>query len=99
MGDKIQSEFQDRLKHYNRELNKVIYVLKNAIYKDIFDMLCSYGYNDENSDPKVLINTLTEVFTKNTIGSIQSMGKELFTMNAEGFDSLQIYFNRAIYLR
>ncbi len=76
-----------------------MHVLENAIYEDIFDTFCSYGYDDENSDPKVLVDTLTEVFIKNTIGFIQSMGEELFTMNVEGFDSLRAYFNRVIYLR
>jgi len=99
MGDKTQGEFQDRLKHYNRKLNKAIHILENAIYKNIFDTLRSYNYNDENSDPKVLIDTLTKVFIKNTIGFIQSIEEELFTMNAKGFDSLQTYFNRTIYLR
>jgi len=87
------------LKHYNRELNKAIYILENAIYKDIFDTLYNYNYNDENSDPKVFVDILTEVFIKNTIKFIQSIKKELFTINVEGFDSLQVYFNRAIYLR
>jgi len=73
--------------------------LENAIYEDIFDTFYSYGYNDENSDPKVLVDILTEVFIKNTIGFIQSMGEELFTINAEDFDSLRVYLNRAIYLR
>jgi len=99
MRNKTQGEFQDRLKYYNREFNKAIYVLENAIYEDIFDIFCSYSYNDENSDPKVLVDILTEIFTKNTTGSIQSIGKELFTMNTEGFDSLQTYFNRIIYLQ
>ena len=87
------------MKHYNRELNKAIYILENAIYKDIFDTLYNYNYNDENSDPKVFVDILTEVFIKNTIKFIQSIKKELFTINVEGFDSLQVYFNRAIYLR
>ena len=97
-GDKIQSEFQDRLKHYNREFNKTIYVLENTIYKDIFDMFCNYNYNDKNLDLKILIDILTEILTKNTTKSIQSIGEELFTMNAENFDSLQIYFNCITYL-
>ena len=88
MGDEIQGEFQDRLKHYNREFNKVMHILKNAIHEDIFDMFRSHGYNNKNSDPKVLVNILTEVLTKNTTESIQSIEEELFTMNAEGFDSL-----------
>ncbi len=99
MGDKIQNEFQDRLKHYNRELNKVIYILENTIYEDIFDIFRSYSYDNENSDPKVLVDILIEVFTKNTIGSIQSMKKELFTMNTEDFDNLQVYLNCIIYLQ
>jgi len=70
MGDETQNEFQDRLKHYNRELNKAIHIFENAIYKDIFNTFYNYNYNNENSDPKVFIDTLIEVFTKNTIGSI-----------------------------
>src|SRR6266566_4256961 len=99
MGDETQGEFQNRLKYYNRELNKAIHVLENAIYKDIFDTLRSHGYDDKNSDPKVLVDILTEVLIKNTTGSIQSMGEELFTINAKGFDNLRAYFNRATYLR
>jgi len=87
------------LKYYNRKFNKVIYILENAIYKDIFDIFRNYNYNDENSDPKVLIDILTEVFIKNIIRFIQSMEKELFIMNTKGFNSLQIYFNRVIYLQ
>src|SRR6266566_8073641 len=99
MGDKTQGEFQDRLKHYNRKLNKAIHVLENIIYKDIFDTFYNHSYNDENLDLKILIDTLTEVFTKNITRSIQSMKKELFTINAEDFDNLRAYLNRTIYLQ
>ena len=62
-------------------------------------MFYNYSYNDENSDPKVFINILTEVFTKNITRFIQSIKKELFIMNTEDFDNLRTYFNCTIYLQ
>ncbi len=76
-----------------------MHILENAIHKDIFDILHSYSYNDENSDPKVFINTLTKILMKNTFGSIQSIEEELFIIKTESFDNLKTYFSYVIYLR
>ncbi len=76
-----------------------MYILENVIYKDIFDIFCNHNYNDENSNPKILINTLTKILTKNISSSIQSIKKELFTIKAEDFDSLKTYFNYTTYLQ
>ncbi len=75
-----------------------MYLLKNAIYDDIFFILRSYSYDFINFNLKVLINILTLVLTRATTGSVQVIGIELFNIDTELFDFLQIYFNRIIYL-
>ena len=55
------------------EFNKTMHLLENAIYNDVFSTLRSHNYNLTNSNPKVLIDILTEVLTKTTTGSVQSI--------------------------
>ncbi len=75
-----------------------MHLFENAIIDDVFAILRGYSYNLENRDSKVFMDTLTKVLTKATTGSIQSIGRKLFTIDAETFDSLRAYFNCAMYL-
>ena len=97
--DEDQEDFSQRLKEHKKERNQAMHLLENAIHDDVFDTLRSHGYDLLNSDPKVLMDTLNTVLTKATTGSIQSMGQELFSLDADKFDSLRHYLNRATYLR
>jgi len=96
--DEKQNTFIEYCKVYSIELNKTIHLLKNAIYDNIFSTFRNYSYNFINSNPKVLIDTLTSVLTRTTTRSVQPIKVELFNINAESFDFLRTYLNRAIYL-
>ncbi len=76
-----------------------MYLFENMIYNEAFETLRSYGYDLENRDPKTLMDTLFEVFTKTTTGSVQSIRAKLFTFDTDKFDSLRYYFNRTTFLR
>ncbi len=75
-----------------------MHLFENTIIDDVFAILRNYGYNLENRDFKVFIDTFVMILTKTTIRSIQSIGRELFTFEAELFDFFRTYFNRATYL-
>jgi len=68
--DEEQDTFIERYKVYNIEFNKTMHLLENAIYDDMFSTFWNHGYNFTNSNPKVLIDTLTSVLIRATTGSV-----------------------------
>ncbi len=78
---------------------KAVHLLENAIPDDAFDTLRSHCYDLENRDPNIPMDTLTEVLAKTTMGSVQGMGAELSTLDAEKFDSFRHYLNQATFLQ
>jgi hypothetical protein len=81
-----QDDFVERQREHRMERGQTMHLIENAIHDEAFETLRSYGYDLENRDPKTLIDTLSEVFIKTTTGSVQSMGAELFTLDADNFD-------------
>ena len=79
----------ERSEKHDMERSQAMHLLENFIH-DVFTTLRSHGYDLQNRDPKVLMDTLSTVLTKATTGSVLSMGAELFnTLDAEKFDPLR----------
>ncbi len=90
-----QDDFTDRREAHIIKRCQAMHLLENTISDHVFATLRSHGYNLDNRNSKILIDTLTIVLTKSTIGFVQFIGRELFTIDAMTFDFLRAYVNRA----
>ncbi len=94
-----QDDFAESFRTYKIKKSQTMYLLENTIHNDVFSTLWSHSYNLKNRNPKILIDTLSEILTKTTTCSIQTIKQKFFTLNINKFDNFRYYLNQTTYLK